>query len=59
MNILFEKDLMEKQNMSNKEKKALNRLIKNRNEEMCVNDTDKNHGAISAGKEDIVLECRR
>ena len=45
--------------MSNKEKKALNRLIKNRNKEICVNDTDKNLGAISADKEDVVLECCR
>ena len=45
--------------MSNKEKKALNRLIKNRNEEICVNDTDKNLGAISADKKNVVLECRR
>ena len=50
---------MEKQNMSNKEKKALNALIKNRNEVICVNDTDKNLGAISADKEDVILECRR
>ena len=46
---------MEKQNMSNKEKKAFNRLIKNRNEEICMNDTDKNLRAISADKEDVVL----
>ena len=45
--------------MSNKEKKALNRLIQNRNVEICVNDTDKNLGAISADKEDVILECRR
>ena len=56
---MFEKDLVEKQNMSFKEKKALNALIKNRNEVMCVNDTDKNLGAISAEKEDVILECRR
>ena len=41
------------------EKKALNRLIKNQNMEICVNDTDKNLGAISADKGDVVLECRR
>ena len=45
--------------MSNKEKKALNNLIKSRNVEICVNDTDKNLGAISAGKEDTILECCR
>ena len=48
INILFQKDLTGNQNMSNKEKKALNRLIINRNVEICVNDTDKNLGAISA-----------
>ena len=42
-----------------KNKKALNVLIKNRNEVICVNDTDKNLGAISADKEDVILECRR
>ena len=26
---------------------------------ICVNDTDKNLGAISADKEDVILECRR
>ena len=41
------------------EKKALNRLIKNQNMEICVNDTDKNLGAISADKGDVVLECLR
>ena len=32
--------------MSNKEKKALNQLIKGRNVEICVNDTDKNLGQL-------------
>ena len=59
MNILFQKDSTGNQNMSNKEKKALNCLIKNRNEQICVNDTDTNLGAISADKNDVVLECRR
>ena len=45
--------------MSNKEKKALNHLIKNRNVEICVNDTDKNLEAISADKADLISECRR
>ena len=34
-------------------------MIKNQNEVICVNDTDKNLGAISADKEDVILECRR
>ena len=45
--------------MSNKEKKALNLLIKNRNIEVCINDTDKNLGAITADKSDVISECRR
>jgi hypothetical protein len=59
INVLFEKDLTEKQNMSNKEKKALNLLIKNRNVKICINDTDKNLGAISLDKTDVITECRR
>ena len=59
INVLFEKDLTEKQNMSNKEKKALNLLIKNRNVKVCINDTDKNLGAISSDKTDVIMECRR
>ena len=59
INILFEKDLTEKQNMSNKAKKALNHLIKNRHVEICINDTEKNLRAISADKEDVISECRR
>ena len=57
INVLFEKDLMGKQNMSNKEKKALNLLIKNRNIEVCINDTDKYLGAITTDKNDVTLEC--
>ena len=45
--------------MSNKEKKALNHLIKNRSVEICINDTDINLGAISADKENIITECQR
>ena len=50
---------MGKQNMSNKEKKALNLLIKNRNIEVCINDTDKNLGAITADKSDVISEFQR
>ena len=50
---MFENDLTEKQNLSNPEKKALKTLIKNWNEVICVNDTDKNLGAISADKEEV------
>jgi len=59
INVLFEKDIMGKQNMSNKEKKALNLLIKNRNVKVCVNDTDKNLGAITTDKCDVITECQR
>ena len=59
INILFEEDLTEKQNMPNKEKQVLNCLIKNWNVEICVNDTDTNLGAISTDKEDVILERRR
>ena len=45
--------------MFNKEKKALDFLIKNWNMEICVNDTDKNLEAISADKVDVITECRR
>ena len=50
---------MGKQNMSNKEKKALNLLIKNRNVKVCVNNTDKNLGAITTDKSDVITECQR
>ena len=43
--------------MSNKEKKALNLLIKNRNVKVCVNDTAKNLGAITTDKCDVITEC--
>ena len=45
--------------MSNKEKKVLNLLIKNQNVEICINDTDKNLGAISVDKMDVISECHR
>ena len=34
-------------------------LIKNRNVKICINDTDKNLGAISADKSDEIKECKR
>ena len=57
INSLFLKDLLEKQNMSNKEKKTLDFLIKCRNMEICVN--DKNLGAISANILGVITECLR
>ena len=59
INILFETDIKEKQNLSNKEKKSLNVLIKNRNVKICINDTDKNLGPISTDKSDVIKECQR
>ena len=34
-------------------------LIKNRNVKICINDTDKNLGPISADKSDVIKECLR
>ena len=59
INILFETDLKEKQNLSKKEKRSLNVLIKNRNVKIWINDTDKNLGPISADKSDVIKECQR
>ena len=56
--MLFEKDIKEKQNLSKKEKRSLNMLIKNRNVKICINDTDKNLGPISADKSDVI-RCHR
>ena len=51
--------MKEKQNLSNKEKRSLNILIKNKNVKVCINDTDKKLGPISADKSDIIKECQR
>ena len=59
INILFETDIKEKQKLSNKEKKSLNVLIKNRNVKICINDTDKNLRPISTDKSDVIKECQR
>ena len=45
--------------MSNKEKRSLKLLIKNRNVKVCIDDTDKNLGLISADKSDVIKECHR
>ena len=57
--ILFETDIKEKQNLSNKEKKLHNVLIKNRNLKICIYDTDKNLGPIGTDKYDVIKECQR
>ena len=58
INCLIENGLKEKQNLSNQEKQALNILIRNRNVTICVNDTVKNLGPISADKNDVIKECQ-
>ena len=55
----LKKKITEKQNLSNKEKKALNIWFKNRNVKVCVDDTDKNLGPISTDKDNVIKECRR
>ena len=47
------------QNISNKEKTALRNLIRTKNKEIIINDTDKNMGAADADKKDVVDECVR
>ena len=59
INVVFETDITEKQNLSNQEKRALKTLIKNRNVKVCIDDTDKNLGPISADKSDVIKECHR
>jgi hypothetical protein len=59
INVLFEKDIMEIQNLSNTEKSSLKTLMKNKNIKICIDDTDKNLGPISADKEDVIKECHR
>jgi hypothetical protein len=59
INVLFEKDFVEKQNLSNKEKRSLKTLMKNKNVEICIDDTDKNLGPISADKVDVIKEYHR
>ena len=47
------------QNMSNKEKIALQNLIRAKNTKIIINDTDKNMGAADADKVDVISECVR
>ena len=47
------------QNLSNKEKGALKKLITEKNKVMCFDDTDKNLGTATADKHDGTKECRR
>ena len=47
------------QNISNKEKTSLKKLILAKNKNIVINDTDKNMGAADADKQDVVDECVR
>ena len=47
------------QNISNKEKTALRKLISAKNNTIVIDDTDKNMGAADADKKDVVFECAR
>jgi len=47
------------QNISNKEKTALRKIIRAKNNKIVIIDTDKNMGAADADKKDVVFECAR
>ena len=46
-------------NLSGKEKRALHKLITEKNKTYVVNDTDKNLGPANADKPDVIKECKR
>ena len=46
-------------NLSGKEKRALHKLITEKNKIHVINDTDKNLGPANADKSDIIKECKR
>ena len=45
--------------MSEKEKRALHKLITEKNKIHVINDTDKNLGPANADKSDVITECKR
>ena len=47
------------QNLSNKEKTALRKSDKAKNDKIIINNTDKNMGAADAEKSDVIFECIR
>ena len=47
------------QNLSVKEKRALHKLITEKNKIHVINDTDKNLGPANADKSDVIKECKR
>ena len=46
-------------NLSEKEKRALHKLITEKNKIHVINDTDKNLGPANADKTDVITECKR
>ena len=46
-------------NLSVKEKRALHKLITEKNKIHVINDTDKNLGPANADKSDVIKECKR
>ena len=46
-------------NLSTKEKRALHKLIAEKNEVHIIIDTDKNLGPANANKSNIIMECKR
>ena len=46
-------------NLSGKEKRALHKLIMEKNKIHVINDTDKNLGPANADKSDVIKECKR
>ena len=47
------------QNLSKKEKGALKKMMTEKNKVICIDDTDKNLGAATADKSDVIKECHR
>ena len=46
-------------NLGKKEKRALHKLVKEKNRIHVINDTDKNLGPANADKSDVIKECKR
>ena len=46
-------------NLGKKEKRALHKLVTEKNRVHVINDTDKNLGPANADKSDVINECQR
>ena len=46
-------------NLGKKEKRALHKLVTEKNYVHVINDTDKNLGPANADKSDVINECKR